>query len=456
MRAKKKRVIVIVSLCVLLLIMSAGYAAFSSVLNIKGTSSITSNWDIKITNVKIKNTNGSAENTKDPIWDNLTATVEADLYDPGDYVEYEITIENKGNLNAKLSKISMSDVNDSPIKFTTSGVTEGDNLNTNSSATLTVKIEYDSSAGKVSEDVSSELTITLEYVQANVDNSGIAFPGMQIDDLKSLVVTTGDGLYLDTYGTKDGYKRYVYKGANPDNYITFNNELWRIISIETDGTLKIMKKDSIGDRPFDSKGYRDSTSNGAGGTYCAGSSYGCNAWAKTNVYDFVNGNISGQVSKDSELNTYLNNDYYNTLSSDAKELIYPHIFEAGPVQWENTDLAAQITSEYSAGWVGNIGLITASDFIRANTNTGQCGDMKSQYNNRFTCQNTNWLNPSSGFLWAISPHLNDSFSAYLAGRGYIGNAYVNEPYGVFPTLCLKSSIRFEGEGTESNPYTIMQ
>ena len=147
MRAKKKRVIVIVSLCVLLLIMSAGYAAFSSVLNIKGISSITSNWDIKITNVKIKNTNGSAENTKDPIWNNLTATVEADLYEPGDYVEYEITIENKGNLNAKLSKISMSEVNDSPIKFTTSGVTEGDNLNTNSVATLTVKVEYDSSAG---------------------------------------------------------------------------------------------------------------------------------------------------------------------------------------------------------------------------------------------------------------------------------------------------------------------
>ena len=37
--------------------------------------------------------------------------------------------------------------------------------------------------------------------------------------LKENVVDTGDGLYKDIY--EEG--RYVYKGTNPDNYITFNN-----------------------------------------------------------------------------------------------------------------------------------------------------------------------------------------------------------------------------------------
>ena len=55
---------------------------------------------------------------------------------------------------------------------------------------------------------------------------------------------SGDGLYADEY--EPG--RYVYKGANPNNYITFNNEPWRIISVESDGTLKLIKKGSIGNK----------------------------------------------------------------------------------------------------------------------------------------------------------------------------------------------------------------
>ena len=39
-------------------------------------------------------------------------------------------------------------------------------------------------------------------------------------DLIKDVVDSGDGLYKDEYETG----RYIYKGANPNNYITFNNE----------------------------------------------------------------------------------------------------------------------------------------------------------------------------------------------------------------------------------------
>ena len=49
-------------------------------------------------------------------------------------------------------------------------------------------------------------------------------------DITDNVVTSGDGLYEDEY--EEG--RYVYRGANPNNYIEFNNELWRIIAKETD------------------------------------------------------------------------------------------------------------------------------------------------------------------------------------------------------------------------------
>ena len=41
------------------------------------------------------------------------------------------------------------------------------------------------------------------------------------DLLLKEVINSGDGLYQDEYEPN----RYLYKGASPKNYITFNNEL---------------------------------------------------------------------------------------------------------------------------------------------------------------------------------------------------------------------------------------
>ncbi len=44
-----------------------------------------------------------------------------------------------------------------------------------------------------------------------------------------------------------------YTGKNPNNYVLFNNELWRMIGI-FDGKIKIIKNDSIKDMSWDSGG----------------------------------------------------------------------------------------------------------------------------------------------------------------------------------------------------------
>ena len=104
-KSKKKRNIIIVSLVGVLLCMVVGYAAFNTELKISGTSKVTSNWDIEITNVTPGTPTGSAENTVAPTWDALTASMEADLYEKGDAMEYDVTIENKGTIDAKLNDV---------------------------------------------------------------------------------------------------------------------------------------------------------------------------------------------------------------------------------------------------------------------------------------------------------------------------------------------------------------
>lgn len=122
--------------------------------------------------------------------------------------------------------------------------------------------------------------------------------------LREKVVENGDGLYKDIY--EDG--RYIYKGTNPNNYITFNDEDvgWRIISVEKDDTIKIIRASSIENRQWESSNNND--------------------W---------------EVS---EIKEYLNNEYLLTISKNVDK-IESHTWSIGPVTFNNNDLSAQIKSE---------------------------------------------------------------------------------------------------------------
>ena len=234
--------------------------------------------------------------------------------------------------------------------------------------------------------------------------------------LKEKVVTTGDGLYADSY--EEG--RYIYKGANPNNYITFSGETWRIISVENDGSIKIMRNESIGEMAWNSSG--------------------SNNWARP-----------------ATLNTYLNEEYLPTLSDSDK--VISHAWNIGAVTDENNDLAAQIESEKGTTWNGKVALATLSEYLRANTNTQQCVTLSLNNDNYTTCKTTDWMYsavPSGGYMWTISPVAGSSgrvFYVYSYGRvSYYGANSGNR--GVVPVLYLSSDITLSGTGESGDPYVI--
>lgn len=192
MRSYKKNIL-IATLCITVLLMAVGYAAFNSMLNITGTSNISSNWDIKITNVVEKNIIGGAQTAvnengdKKIKWENLTANFETNLVSPGDSIEYDITVTNNGTLNATIDKIALSSPDNDMIIFTPSGLTEGEALNAGASKVLTVKVTYKNieEGQKQPESTIGNLTVTIDCVQegkeintpvktpANVEITGI-------------------------------------------------------------------------------------------------------------------------------------------------------------------------------------------------------------------------------------------------------------------------------------------
>ena len=126
-------------LCAILLIMTVGYAAFASNLKISGTSNISSNFLVKITNIEVFNkVGGTADKTSVTTHTDTTATFGTTLQSPGDSITYDITIEDQGNIDAVLKTITKTDASNSAILFTTSGVNEGDELDYEQADTSTV------------------------------------------------------------------------------------------------------------------------------------------------------------------------------------------------------------------------------------------------------------------------------------------------------------------------------
>ena len=155
-------------------------------------------------------------------------------------------------------------------------------------------------------------------------DSGMTSTNVQdaLDELYSVCVPpkAGDQIIEEGNLTKDEYEcRYFFTGANPNNYITFNDEKagWRIISVECDGTIKIMRTESIGNQYWDK-------------------------------------NATSSWSRPATLNTYLNEDYYNNLNNTAKDQIVAKDFSIGGVTYDNNNLSTQINNENGTKWNGEV------------------------------------------------------------------------------------------------------
>ena len=220
--------------------MTAGYAAFQTNLKIKGTSGISSNWDIRITDVSVGEIHGDAENTKAPTWNELTANIETDLYSKGDYIEYIVTVENKGTVDAALSNVVTKESDNEAVKITFSGVNINDRLFKGESVQLKVKVEYNPEYNGQAPVGSGESTITLEYTQSEIAGEPVLNPNLYVSSKGS--DTEGKGTKNNPYLTiakayseaDDNSTIYIMDDIIQTETLTLNED--KDITITSDGS----------------------------------------------------------------------------------------------------------------------------------------------------------------------------------------------------------------------------
>ncbi len=160
-----KKNIIITFLVAIICIMAIGYAAFSQTLNITGSATIDSNWNIKITSVTTKNILGHATKAFEPIVSDTAVTFKTNLKYPGDSMTYEVTISNEGTVDAKVDSIEITDSKNPAITFTTTGINENDLLEAGQKQTYNVIVTYNDNITSQPSELSATLTVKLNYVQ---------------------------------------------------------------------------------------------------------------------------------------------------------------------------------------------------------------------------------------------------------------------------------------------------
>ncbi|MBR2840399.1 MAG: hypothetical protein IKF01_00850 [Bacilli bacterium] len=220
---RDKRNYLIIGLCAVLVVMVVGFAAFSSQLQINGTSEISSNWDVHIKDngVTYKNavdaTSTLAEKTS-----NLVATFACNLITPGkSTISYDVVVENKGTLNAKLDSINLTGGN-SAIAVVTSPTnaslsTSPIVLAPNDETTITVTVSYnDINTQPTGSGLTTNITAQLNFSQTN-DSPVPATPTRTIDQ-------TFVPQYYEYHTDDDGFVQ-VGEPAITANWVQDSTEL---------------------------------------------------------------------------------------------------------------------------------------------------------------------------------------------------------------------------------------
>ena len=199
MRDRKKRNIIIGSLCCLLVFMGIGYAILSQTLNISGTANMRGEWDIKITDISEASKSGKANTLSTSISSSgVSATFETELYMPGDAVTYNITVKNNGNIDAALKELVPSVENEvQQVKFSNNAV-QGKVLKQKESYTFQVSVVFDLDATQIPTDSKTnppKYTISLNFVQYT--GNSLYTPTNETTDNSCFV--------MNTEGTITGY-----------------------------------------------------------------------------------------------------------------------------------------------------------------------------------------------------------------------------------------------------------
>ena len=310
----------------------------------------------------------------------------------------------------------------------------------------------------------------------------ITTPGAAISTADEALLASAE----DDYGTS-----YYFRGAVTNNYVEFANKCWRIVRVSGDGSVKLILHN---DNTTGAANPCDAANNSASAAFArySGETYksAFNANYNDNAYvGFKYGTVGAGdyalTHANTNKSTILTNleAWYNDNLSTYEKVIDDTVWcndktnvtdtSYDPLRLSPNGLGYGANKTYygatqrlvntsgSAGGTGpslkcngelskinsKVGLITADELALA-------GYAYAKNNTTTYLQE----NATDTYWWSLSPN------AFVGGRadvwdvcgsdGIFGDYFVNDTYGVRPSISLKSTTNVTGNGTSDSPFII--
>lgn len=400
---------------------------------------------------------------------------------------YDVTIQNICNIGASytvlLNKKSTSTLADEHVKVAVNGninflsdyqttttnisnysdarVIYTDFLSANETKTIKIQSWMDENTSK--EDGSNKSFTYKITIDAQTSKNLLAdkvlenkvitsVPDFLVGEPPSNGTNTGSGLYRTS---DDDGATYYFRGDVKNNYVSFANQLWRIVRINGDGSIRLIKSESIGDSKFNEQA---ELSKYVGFTYDNASACTQESPCISNYNTSSKAFTNSKTVTNSTVKTYLENWYKNNLSSydskialtkfcndtttdDSSSKAYNRMVNGAP------SLTCQDTSETFGGlYKLKIGLINADEMLMAGVSwTDPAKSNYLEYNSQ---------------TWSLTPSTISSSSHAAGLMGDYGNlsfyaADINGAYAIRPVINLNASTQISsGNGSESNPFVV--
>ena len=271
----------------------------------------------------------------------------------------------------------------------------------------------------------------------------------KLSTIASTVGTSGTGSIVD-----EGDAGFRYEGQDPNNYIWFNNELWRIIGViptkvdssgTTENLVKIIRDESIGGLAYDAKSSGYTGAWGSNTLYSLLNEYYFGKKDGTNTTGCYGYETTAKVKCDYTEIGINGADYYGSMIKKVYWNTGASTKDATASTIYGTEKATQTIYNY-------VGLMSLSDYGYAtsashSTNLFSYDNATHTLNNWLYGQGYEWTNIQFSSLAYAALHVSDygRVEAYNASYGH----------AVRPVLYLWADIYVSsGDGSKAAPYVI--
>ena len=294
--------------------------------------------------------------------------------------------------------------------------------------------------------------ITSDDVTCDINFSTITKTSLNEYIISLAGTTQGTGQVVNENG-------YRYEGKNPNNYIWFNNEYWRIIGVFDSAShgvsgknlVKIIRADVLDGLAWNKSNTNDWTASslksllngayynaqdGTSSGYC----YGYSTTATANCDYTKRGIQSGYRGMIANVTWHLGG--YSSTSATTSAL---YGYERG-----TTVYSGRPTST-----TGYIGLMYPSDYGYSVLSSSCARTTNLGSYNSANCAGQSWLY-GKGYEWTLTPYSSYSDSVFiLRYNGYVHGSTAINGCGSRPVLYLDASVyKIDGDGSLNNPYIV--